>query len=106
MTFCLVGADAENSARIVMTPGGPVSTKRRLTMADGVRSAVVTFKEVLKVVEGRQPMPHMRQLVASYTLGESTLDKGLCQQSFHCERPPSHMRLRPVGKVIKKLHFK
>lgn len=70
-----------------------------MTMADGIRSAVTTFKEVLRVVRGRQPMPHMRQLVASYDLGANTKNQALCQNTFQCERPPNDLKLVPVGRV-------
>ena len=69
-------------------------------MADGIRSAVITFKEVLRVIQARQPMPHMRQLVASFDFGHVTKDPEICQRTFPCETPPTDISVRPNGKVL------
>ena len=68
-------------------------------MADGVRSAVVTFKQVLAVTRDRQPMPHMRQLVGSYEIGERTKDATLCHNAFQCEKKDHGLTIKPAGEM-------
>ena len=68
-------------------------------MADGVRSAVVTFKQVLAVTQGRQPLPHMRQLVGSYEIGERTKDASLCHNAFQCEKKDRDLDIKPAGEM-------